>query len=995
MLHIYRQIDWDDQSLLLLIELYREEPVAILHQQLMTALKIRRPSQHFQLEASSSARGQYVSRLLNDISTDFNPVKKLPLFRYFLEELFPFEKGMEDTLKGLALETAKMILSRVDESEVFKIYVGREGMFDMGILDCYTVFQPPIIIGLHSILSKQLDKFRKNSMEYIVTWRQRMHNKQPSASVSRWNSRTLYDRKPFQFAFAPSGSGKTASIFEELTHRYGHYMVSCALFEQKASQIRGSIDPSWGDLRQTIMDPKLPEGVSKDTHEIIRMSKIIKPLFMSTEKHGQSEMVTTCIHWWRYIFRTRSEIFRWFREALASDSSPFLWLSFQLDCSKWDPFLQTFRVLSLFREHSNFSCFPNQEFPLTLERVYWACIDEAQEDLRFAIEQKTLLAACMNAMRNLSFSRYDFGYFQQVIFAGTSLNLSEALKTRMEIVEDPEGHITQGNVWLQSAHNITHRFPLVMNRDDTAAVLKAFGIENAPRAVDQSEPLWGRVKWTAMYAERIIRAIKKGETEDFHTMPNDDFLNWKKETFAKKQEDLNFRALAEKTVNEITDNLYAKLNALQERKDCEELLDQLLEAAISADILSRPHVFYQKSDLQLVEQGFAIVHSWMDELESKLNGRFNFEGRMEGQLTARLKEDQLVEDGVVDLLVEVERAQCVLTDCPTDKLTDEMLRDGFTVVDCSIAKLATELEEKGLTIIDRSRTDLTAKPSEATSMTSEQIEKQIGDLAERITRQKDSFTVERYMKDKLTADMVKQGFTVWGCGDGDRKKLRKSFIAEGMKIDKETVNQLSARKEGPPYMDESKADQLGDDITKKGFVILDKMMDQLLDAFRDGFVIRCGLMSTEPRIYFRSRGLREQDFEIKSETKLRMRVKLKDHDTRGIKSDRVAASLKRCGLKIVNKTKDQLDKLVRGPFTVVNRSKDELTAKLAERVVIDTIIRFSTSNRRLDKKLMRYVRLAASRHGLGHFAEDLLAVVSPPKFFLTQVHSSCSITSVY
>ena len=991
MLHIHRQIEGQyEQSLLLLIELYREEPVAILHQQLMTAHKIRRP---FQLGVSSFARGQYVSTLLNDISTDFNPVKKLPLFRYFLEELFPIEKGMEATLRRLAIETAKMILSRVDESEVFKIYVGREKMFNMGNFYCYNLFEPPIIIGLHSILSKQLDKFRKNSMEYIVTWRQRMHNKQPSASVSRWNSRTLYDRKPFQFAFAPSGSGKTASIFEELTHRYGHYMVSCALFEQKASQIRGSIDPSWGDLRQTIMDPKLPEGVSKDTHEIIRMFKIIKPLLMDVEKHGQSEMFRTCTHWWRYIFLTRSEIFRWFREALASHSSPFLWLSFQLDCSKWDPFLQTFRVLSLFREHSIFAFLPaNQEFP---KEVYWACIDEAQEDLRFAIEPKTLLAACMNAMRNLSFSRYDFGYFQQVIFAGTSLNLSEALKTRMEIVEDPEGHATQGNVWLQSAHNITHRFPLVMNRDDTAAVLKAFGIENAPRAVDQSEPLWGRVKWTAMYAERIIKAIKKGETKDFHIMPNDHFLDWVKETFAKKQEDLNFRALAEKTVNEITDNLYAKLNALQERKDCGELLDQLLEAAISADILSRPHVFYQKSDLQLVEQGFAIVHSWMDELESKLNGRFNFEGRMEGQLTARLKEDQLVEDGVVDLLVEVERAQCVLTDCPTDKLTDEMLRDGFTVVDCSIAKLATELEEKGLTIIDRSRTDLTAKPSEATSMTSEQIEKQIGDLAKRITRQKDSFTVERYMKDKLTADMVKQGFIVWGCGDGDRKKLRKSFIEKGMKIDKETVNQLSARKEGPPYMDESKADQLGDEITKKGFVILDKMMDQLLDAFRDGFVIRSGLMSTKPSIYFRSRGLCEQDFEFESETELRMRVKLKDHDNRHIKSDRVAASLKSCGLKIVNKTKDQLDELVRGPFTVMNRSKDELTAKLAERVVIDTIIRFSTSNRRLDEKLMVYVRLAASRHGLGHFAENLLAVVSPPKFFITQVHSSCSITSVY
>ena len=638
MLHIHRQIEGKHNSLLLLIELYREEPVAILHQQIVTALKIGKP-----LPFRWSEHGGQVSRLLNDIPTYLDPAKKLPLFRHFLEGFFPFEKGMEATLRRLALETANLILSRVDESEAFKIYVEREKKY--GIDDPDMVFQPPILIGLHSILSKQLDKFRKNSMEHIVTWRQRRHNKQLSGSVSRWNSRTLYDRKPFQFAFAPSGSGKTASIFDELTHRYGHYMVSCALAEQKVSEIGGSIDPSLGDLRQTFMDPKLPEGVSKDTHEIIRMFKIIKPLFMAPEGHGQSDMVRTCIHWWKYIFLTRSEIFRWFRKALASDSTPFLWLSFQLDCSEWDPFLQTFRVLSLFEERSELAFLQSQPSAKIFKEVDWACIDEAQEDLRFTIEQKNLLAACMNAMSIWSFDRNNFGYFRQVIFAGTSLNVSEALKTRKEIVEDlNRWNANRGKVWHQSAHNITHRFPLVLNRDDTAAVLKAFGIENAPRAVDQSEPLWGRVKWTAMYAEKIIEAIKEGETEDYHTMPNDDFLNWVKETFAKKQEDLNFRALAEKTVIEITDNLYAKLNALQERGDCGELLDQLLEAAISADILSRPHVFYQKSDLQLVEQGFAIVNSWMDDLESKLNGRFIFDGRIEGQLIARLKEDQSVEE---------------------------------------------------------------------------------------------------------------------------------------------------------------------------------------------------------------------------------------------------------------------------------------------------------------------------------------------------------------
>ncbi|KAL9120102.1 MAG: hypothetical protein Q9187_003346 [Circinaria calcarea] len=243
-------------------------------------------------------------------------------------------------------------------------------------------------------------------------------------------------------------------------------------------------------------------------------------------------------------------------------------------------------------------------------------------------------------------------------------------------------------------------------------------------------------------------------------MSKEEYEKSVRELFALKREGISFNNLADETYEEIIKNLYTRLGILQERGDYGELLDKLLKAAISADILGRPHVFYRENDIELVEQGFAIVYSWINNLESKLNECFIFKGRTEGQLTARFKKDQSVEDGVVNLLVEVEKAQCLFINCPINKLTGEMLHDGFIIIDYSIAKLATKLEENGLTIIDRSRTHLTAKPSEATAMTSEQIEKQIDDLAEWITRKKDSFTVERYIKDKLTADMVKQGFTV-------------------------------------------------------------------------------------------------------------------------------------------------------------------------------------------------------------------------------------------
>ena len=170
--------------------------------------------------------------------------------------------------------------------------------------------------------------------------------------------------------------------------------------------------------------------------------------------------------------------------------------------------------------------------------------------------------------------------------------------------------------------------------------------------------------------------------------------------------------------------------------------------------------------------------------------------------------------------------------------------------------------------------------------------------------------------------------------------------------------------------------------------MLDKTMEQLVEASEDGFIIRCSLTSIKPTIVLRSMGLGEQDFEIESETESRLRVKLKEgHVVGDSKRDGIAASLRTRGFKIVHKTKDQLDELVRGPFTVVNRSNNQLTAKLAERVVIDAVIQFSVSHRHLDEKLMTYVRLATSRHGLGHFAENLLAVVSLPNFLFIRAQS--------
>ena len=579
-------------------------------------------------------------------------------------------------------------------------------------------------------------------------------------------------------------------MFDELTRSYGYYMVSCAL-------ARGSVNSSSRELSKPILDPKLPLGVSRDTSELFAMAERIKSTLVQTNDANGTFMAGACSDFWQCLLITRSVVFHCFREALDSDSKPALWLAFQLDCSEWDPFLQIFRVASLL----NVDFLPllrESAFPDKIDKeVDWACIDEAQEDFRERAEPYDFFSACIFAICTWQSDQDDFVYFRQVIFAGTSLNAPEAFKAREAIAEIVALHSKEyrGKTWAKDVCSMATKFPLIKTRDDAEAVPKSFGLDDADTAVDKGERLRGRVKWTAIYAEKIIEEIKRGETKNYNTMSNGEYQESIRETFAKKKGGLNFKTLADETFNEITDSLCARLVVLQEQGSCIALLDRLLEAAISADILGRPHVFYQTGDIQPVEQGFAIVDSWIAELESKLEGDFTFADRIESQVTASLKKDQPVEDGVVSLLAEVDKPEYALGDCQTEKITDEMLRDGFTIVDCTMVKLATDLEEEGLAIVDRSRAQLTAKPFKTTAMTNQQIEK----LAERITRMKNGFTVEHYVKNKLTVKMVKQGFTVWG--SGDRKQLRKLLKDRNITIDNETDHQLTARLKDSSHID--------------------------------------------------------------------------------------------------------------------------------------------------------------------------------------------------
>ena len=959
---VYRRFD-------LLIELYNEEPFHLFRQ-----FEAARELHGISWVGDNFDPGEDIKRLREEFPTCLTPALHLPQFNRFLKNLLPIKKGMETTFQRLAIEMAGLVLKRIGKSKAFDIYIN----------DTYPVYfgkagRAPFLTGLKKIFAAHLGEFQTNVIEYIKSKPRPRYDNRLSTAVSQGNMGRQFDKNPFQLAFAPSGSGKTTAIFHELTHHYGHYMVSSALAKYKDIHARGS-SASSRDLSETLIDPKVLQGVSGDTRELHTMFNYIKslnPTFWVADRFG---IAGASINWWHCIIETRHRVFHWFREALALDSTPALWLSFQLDCSEWDPFLQTFRVMSLFpklciktlAEKSPSHFHKNTTTPFE-KKVRWACIDEAQEDLRVTIpnsNNSSLLAACMAGISSLRYDKDNFVHFQQVIFAGTSLNVSKAQLILDSRLKSEEAFFGQSGS--ENTYTVATKFPLVMDRNAAEKVLKLYGLDGAANAVDQSEPLWGRVKWTAMYCEKIIAEIKKGQTKDFDAMSKEEYEKAVRELFALKRDALSFNGLADETYTKILVNLGARLGILQERGDCRELLDNLLEAAISADILGRPHVFYRESDMELVEQGFATVDSVINQLEFKLEENFTVVSKTNKQLIAELKKGHPIEDGTVDLLTQINKGCFSLVDCTLNNLTADMVEVGFTIVDCTMDKLATELEEEGFSIVKKSKNQLRVQPVKAGNMTNNQID----ELAKRM---KNGFTVKDCMKDKLTTEMVKHGFTIWG---GDKRgKLRDLLKEQDITIDKETDNQLTARLEEKFSVVDHKVSKLGAKLTKEGFIMVDKTMDQLTEVSKNGFTILGGHKDTQLRAHLRGR-LSGQDFTIEQETDKRLRVKLTEGCTIDVEErDKLAASLRDSGFIIVDKTINQLDKLMERPFTIINCSKNELMAKLAERVVIDAIILFSIGHYHLDEKLMTFVRLVTSRTGIGHFTENYLAVVSLPTLF--------------
>ncbi|KAM0438529.1 hypothetical protein ACHAPT_001278 [Fusarium lateritium] len=223
----------------------------------------------------------------------------------------------------------------------------------------------------------------------------------------------------------------------------------------------------------------------------------------------------------------------------------------------------------------------------------------------------------------------------QVIFAGTSLNAQKAIEVR-ETESEPLRDA--GMKYYNEDYNVAAGFLSAMSDKAVTKVLESHGIDS-PIAVRHGRALWGRVKWTAMYAEGILEEAEKKANTKFGHMPNAERQKKVKEPLAGMEEK-DFYTIANAVYNTIIEDLCTRLGDLQKRQGGEEVLDKLLDAAISTDILDREHIFYEQSDMRLVQEGFARVESRIDRLKAELEQTFS----------VRQSEQELMEKNFFELV---------------------------------------------------------------------------------------------------------------------------------------------------------------------------------------------------------------------------------------------------------------------------------------------------------------------------------------------------------
>lgn len=890
----------------LLLELYHGNP-AFLADQFRQALILSEP------RGKAGHDYEDLGLLRENIQKQFedpDPVLiealKKPQFLFFLRNFLPVQREEVDRFKALAMTTAGSMVKRLSSSLAFQEYAG----LAMIPTDFYplTGGMTPLFTGLFRVISAQLPLFRDSFGSYIRDANSQSQKRQAAEFGSFENAQSLFDTSPIQFAFAPSGSGKTTSIFNELKTHYGFYMVSCALNKYPQTP---KDNP---DNSRDMLEPKIPPGVSGDTRELLGMLESAK----SSGLIDGIALELTCGDWWNTIIHTRYKVFDWYCEEKGSDGSAEGWLWLQRNCDQFDPFLDMFRMTALLIRPiygesglSLPSADGKQEKDKRITRI---CLDEAQEDLNMTspfdqldYPSKSLFDIAMAAMRD-SFEWHGTSpRHVQGIIAGTSLNAQKARKARDIGLPSVSNSVRP----LEEISTLATSFPLVMSEADARQVLRAYGVEtsNLDDAVRHSRPLWGRVKWTAMYAAKIAK-------------------------LEKTEGDIDSSKIAQDMYATIVKNLRDRLKRLQTRPGGAEVIDRLLEAAISADVLDRDHVFYQEDDLRLVEEGFAIVQSNIDHLKTELKRTFPIVEKSRNRLMVKATggsnsggshdyvDDEIFDDQMANLLFKVQQRGLVFANCDT-MLTPKSLtsfRGGFTMVDCTLHMVAESIEKEGFIIVSISTKKLEAKLPDGVRKNGSVTTYRKEELRKVLKHFNKSYNKDHGFKSKF--EDAGSTVTITYSPDKETKIKRAKHLLKvadfgGMGVDKGQSTEMSI--------------SISKDVPDS-----DKQQPESCSESHGGL----------EKVVNTQRGL---------------------------------------GLIVVNKTKAQLKQLLVTRFEVADETKPLIVAKLAERVVIDAVIQFSLGQR-FDQKIMGHVRLACNTSGLGHIAENYLAVVSHVTTHPSTVH---------
>ncbi|KAJ8114899.1 hypothetical protein ONZ43_g4792 [Nemania bipapillata] len=505
---------------------------------------------------------------------------------------------------------------------------------------------------------------------------------------------------------------------------------------------------------------------------------------------------------------------------------------------------------------------------------------------------------------------------------------------------------------LSDRWSVFTEFPIIKNEEDAFNFLATYGLAKCKHTVTLSKPLWGRVKWMAMYAEKIAGKLDKtGEAEVSAPQDPD------QESF--------FSTVVEETYNDIVEVMCARLESLRERAGTQKLMDTLLDAAISADVLDRPHVFYQESDMVLVEQGFAMVGYRIDELARELGSTFDITRKSRAHGTATLRQPGQPSDIIIaDMLAKVADTKFSIAGLAINKLTPDMARGGFTIIDRTIDKMAAELEALDLMVIRKPAGGLNARLAKDHTLR-EDRQKKFKELLSRFT-----------LKPNTNTDPIKD---LGGNGvDFENSTVRTAYRDDLLKRNKFAFQET-------PYgfkIHGFETTPIGNDIhpsmvksvlsmlVNVGFIVVSKTFDELQRAAVEGYtIIDCTSTSLTKRM--RDEGfavwkdvgtgdmgsiLQEINLQIVSETEELFIVKeIENDDTLNTSEEQLECRLVEMGLVFDEKT------------------KSSLVATLAERVVIEAIICFSL--KQSPDRVFR-LNLLSTRTGLGHSAEHYLALVS-------------------